>query len=283
MNNVICAIARNENIYINEWVKHHLKIGFNHIYLYDNNNKTDPFVGDFIDKDLLDKVTIIDYRERRDYKLQLIAYQNCYDTYDFDWCFYIDIDEFLVGVDDVNEWLSRDYLKDKEQIKVKINLFGDDDCIERDMSIPVMDFFKKIINGKNEHVAVPLNKCLVRGHVKDVSICSCHFAGHSGWLNPLITCTPNGQLCEKGAYDMHIDPPDSYEGETIFLNHYQTKTLKEFLDQKYGLVWVLMPFSKRGIEYYWYYNDKTPEKLAYIEKYLAEHNLPLIDNGEKLC
>ena len=282
MNNVLCAIARNENLYINEWVKHHLNIGFSHIYLYDNNRKTDPYVGDFIDKDLLDKVTIIDWRDRHAIALQLIAYQNCYNEYDFDWCAFWDIDEFLVGIDDINKWLSQDYLKDKEQIKVKITLFGDENCTSRDTAIPVMDFFKTPITPAEHPKDPPLVKCLVKGRLENVTIKCCHYA-QRGTLGSLITCTPNGKLCVDGARNMHIDPPDNYDGETIFLNHYQTKTLKEFLDQKYGLIWVLMPWANRGIEYFWYYNEKTPEKEQYFRDYLKEHNLPYINHGKKAC
>lgn len=34
----IVAIARLENDYINEWIGHHLGIGVNHIYVYDNSS-----------------------------------------------------------------------------------------------------------------------------------------------------------------------------------------------------------------------------------------------------
>ena len=48
MTYAICAIAKNENNYINDWVNWHINIGFDHIYLYDNNDINMPFVGDFI-------------------------------------------------------------------------------------------------------------------------------------------------------------------------------------------------------------------------------------------
>ena len=34
---VICCIAINEELYLEEWIKYHLKLGFSHIYIYDNN------------------------------------------------------------------------------------------------------------------------------------------------------------------------------------------------------------------------------------------------------
>ena len=62
MINVICAIAKNENDYINDWVNWHLNLGFDRIYLYDNNELETPYVGDFIEQK--DKVEIIDIRGR---------------------------------------------------------------------------------------------------------------------------------------------------------------------------------------------------------------------------
>ena len=34
---VICCIAINEELYLEEWIKYNLKLGFSHIYIYDNN------------------------------------------------------------------------------------------------------------------------------------------------------------------------------------------------------------------------------------------------------
>lgn len=49
MNNVICALARREHLYINDWVKYHIDLGFDHIYIYDNDDKKTPYIGDRID------------------------------------------------------------------------------------------------------------------------------------------------------------------------------------------------------------------------------------------
>ena len=49
MGNVgICTIAKNENTYIDEWVRYHIHLGFDHIWLYGNNDTEAPFVGDCI-------------------------------------------------------------------------------------------------------------------------------------------------------------------------------------------------------------------------------------------
>jgi gamma-glutamyltranspeptidase/glutathione hydrolase len=44
----LCAIAKHEDLYIEEWVHYHLLIGFHQVHIYDNNdyiNETDPSLG----------------------------------------------------------------------------------------------------------------------------------------------------------------------------------------------------------------------------------------------
>ena len=40
-NYYICCIIKNEHLYIREFVEHHLKIGFDKIYLFDNHSSHD--------------------------------------------------------------------------------------------------------------------------------------------------------------------------------------------------------------------------------------------------
>lgn len=37
-NAFVCAMAKSEESYLKEWIEHHLKIGFEHICIIDNNN-----------------------------------------------------------------------------------------------------------------------------------------------------------------------------------------------------------------------------------------------------
>ena len=94
MINVICAIAKNENSYINDWVNYHLALGFDKIYLFDNNNSETPYVGDFIDQK--DKVEVINVRDKHEKDFQNKCYNDFYTSHSFDWCAFIDIDEYIV-------------------------------------------------------------------------------------------------------------------------------------------------------------------------------------------
>ena len=35
----LCVIAKNENLYVKEYIEHYKKIGYNKIFIYDNNDK----------------------------------------------------------------------------------------------------------------------------------------------------------------------------------------------------------------------------------------------------
>jgi hypothetical protein len=98
----ICAILKDEHQYLKEWIEHHLSIGVDYIYLYEDitsithvdivkeyDNVYLQSIGDFIDMDnCLEK-------QRDTY----IKFMNTYkDTIDY--TFFIDIDEFVMFADD---------------------------------------------------------------------------------------------------------------------------------------------------------------------------------------
>ena len=88
------AIGRKENQYAREFVEHHLKVGFTHIYIADNNRKGEEHfeevLQDYIDKGV---VTIIDYRDKCN--CHFPAYNAIYRQYngDYDWMAFFDFDE----------------------------------------------------------------------------------------------------------------------------------------------------------------------------------------------
>ena len=67
---VVCAMAKNEHLYIKDWVNHYLRIGFDKIYIYDNDDFDKPYIGDFIDQKYLDKCVIKNIRGQQKPKLQ---------------------------------------------------------------------------------------------------------------------------------------------------------------------------------------------------------------------
>ncbi len=258
---VVCAIAKNENPYINEWVKYYLNLGFEQIYLYDNNDKKTDYVGNFIDEDCKNKVTIIDKRDVREYALQHKVYTHCYNSNKFDWCLFCDIDEFLIGIDNINTFLSQEKFKDFNQIRIKWNLFGDDDIIERNIKEPVFGAFKKILN-------IPefssQGKSLIRGGLKNIEVRSCHFASqfNNGKYVQLKSCLPSGKEYINTDFRINAD----YSNEKVFINHYMTKSLSEFINHKYKRGDALFVNRDIDLTYFWNINIRTKNKINWLQK-----------------
>lgn len=103
----ICAIFKNEAPYMKEWIEYYLLIGIDHFYLYNNNSDDDykTILQPYIDKEL---VTLIEWP---DIPGQISAYKNWYENYRYEtnWCTFIDLDEFLCPIKDVNikDWLKK--------------------------------------------------------------------------------------------------------------------------------------------------------------------------------
>jgi len=262
----LCALAKNEHLYINEWVKHYIDMGFDKIFIYDNDDKDSKYIGDFIDKDYKDKVRIINARGIHRQNMQGDFYSNFYEVEKerFDWCLFCDIDEFLTGIDDIKKFFWKHKFNGFEQIRVKWKLFGDDDIIERDTSIPVMESFKKEITeplSKDLTQVCGLNnqgKCFLRGNLKWVRFYSVHFA--SRYNNVVRSCLPSGRLCLSG-----VEIKEDYSKETIFLNHYMTKSLSEFVAQKMNRTDAVFKSRRLDMKYYWRLNKKTDAKIEYLK------------------
>lgn len=90
----ISAIAKNEDKYIEDWVKYHYRLGFDHIYLYDNNDPNAVSYADML-KQYVDegRLTVIDLRGKPGN--QIASYMLSYYGFPFKYLGVFDIDEFI--------------------------------------------------------------------------------------------------------------------------------------------------------------------------------------------
>lgn len=89
----LVCIAKNENQYFDEWIRHHLKVGFYGVFIYDNNSK-EPIE---IAKDLKRFVQIIDWKDS-DFGSQSRAYTDaCIRSKNCDLLAFLDVDEFYMS------------------------------------------------------------------------------------------------------------------------------------------------------------------------------------------
>ena len=99
----LCVICKEENLYIKEFVETHKQLGFNHIFIYDNNDvngeKVEDVIIEYVNQGF---ITIINYRGYS--APQMNSYFDCYKRNNliYDWLAFFDVDEFLILKKNIN-------------------------------------------------------------------------------------------------------------------------------------------------------------------------------------
>lgn len=264
----LCALAKNEHLYINEFVSHYIKLGVDKIFIFDNDDKQSPYIKDYIEEQYLPQVRIINARGLHKPKIQHEFYNNFYhvEKDNFDWCIFCDIDEFLVGVDNIKKFLSSPRFNIAQQIRIKWKLFGDDNLITRDTSKPLLGAFKKEVTETfSMDLQSPANlqiqgKSIIKGHLKDILIDSPHYARYGSRNRILISVLPSGKICNST-----VAIKEDYSKETVFFHHYMTKSLSEFINQKMNRTDAVFGERILKLNYYWRINKKNKKKLEYLK------------------
>lgn len=256
----ICALAKNEQYYINDWVRYHLDMGIDHIYLYDNNDWED--VENFIDKEYLERITIIDIHGKVD--PQHSSYTECFRSYKhlYDWMIFIDIDEFICMRCNktLKQLLSNEQYLQFDAIVVNWCVFSDSGQIYGDLSVPVWERFteKSIVNDEWQHTVKSFVNCRTSN---DVYI-TCHFPYTND--NKLVKiCSPNLSIpnpiqFQNSGFFVNID---SVETSLITINHYITKTVSEFRLHKFNRTDASCSTKPPPTDnYFWIHNVRNKDK-----------------------
>ena len=258
----LCAIAKLENNYIVEWTKYHLNIGFDKIFIYDNNDNPGECINDVLPNS--EHVEVIDFRNKK--YAQRVAYTKCFKEHknEFDWIAFIDIDEFIVFKDKsmtIKDFLNRDCVKNENVIRLNWKHFSDNnllDIVNDDYS--VMNRFTEVIKCKKDTAG----KSIV-----NTKILYNDWIGAHGPHN-IYAVDENGNECKNTNYIINDIP--SYN--IAWINHYATKSIGEYIRQKWfrGAV-DTKKFENRynNFEHFFEYNLKTDEKIQYGQKILNEY------------
>ena len=303
----ICAIAKNEERYIEDWLKYHYELGFDNITIYDNNiPERRGELRTFINKStkltpkMIAATEVIDATGKIGYQPQ--AYNEYYKRGGFDWCAFIDIDEFITLVkwknikDRVNDsifdnttaiYLIWDTISDDNIVDVPDNfvyngMLAKDitDPSERERAadewekIPVYDRFKIPRNTYDAYIG----KILLRGGVDDINIVIHHINSKKA-----ITKNVFGRICVNNPVRYNQHEVDRVKN-IAYIRHYRTKTIREYLRQKYLNKTDADNSSKRTLfveDYFFLINERTLEKVKYYNTYHQPIILNILSEDSK--
>lgn len=212
----VCAIAKNEGPYFQEWIEWHRRHGVEKFYIYDNESTdaTREILAPYVE------AGVVEYTYFPGFKKQLESYDDCLKKHRFDtrWIAFIDLDEFIVPVQDktIPEFLHR--FEGFAAVEVNWLIYGSNGAVKKTLE-PVMDRFK--CHSKPDHY---LNR-----HVKSI-------------VNPkrvftMIGCHEAARISGRAA-DSHGNPikrnfrERTPQQDVIRINHYAVRSYEEFVEKQ---------------------------------------------------
>ena len=228
----ICAIARFENRYIKEWVDYHLSLGFDYIYLYDNNREGEERIASVlnVEKEYKNRVIIVPYHHfSNDQCPQMRAYADCYERNECEWIAFIDIDEFITlspksKLTNIKQLLHK--CSSYDAILLNWMTYGDNEKVFYEDAPVLLRFPKPMpyrFSQYNMWGSHPIN-----GHVKTIIRKDLNFRvnGPHVFYGPKTCCNGDGESVENIAYQPKIT------FKTAYIRHYVTKSLEEYIEGK---------------------------------------------------
>ena len=218
----VCAIAKNEGEYFNEWIEWHKKMGVEKFYIYDNEStdNTKEVLAPYIESGL------VEYTFLSGKKQQLPAYDNCLKKHRLEarWIAVIDLDEFIVPIKNkgdgrpptIPEFLKR--FEEFSAIEINWLVYGSSGAKKKE-SGGVMERFKRhsALNHRlNRHTKTIVNPRRVFNFI------GCHEAAViSGDI-----ADSHGKVIKKQFREREA------QLDIIRINHYAVKSYEEFLQKR---------------------------------------------------
>ena len=260
-------MVKKKNLYASEFVEHYRKIGYDKIFIYDNNDIDDEKFEDALNRQISSNfVEIINYRGYRGKRQspQSEAFIDCYgkNKNNYDWLSFFDFDEFLElkRNKNIKEYLSNKEFKKCANIKINWLMFSDNDLLYYE-NIPLQKRFTTALYQDNANLII---KSTVRGNLK-FNYWRCMNNPHSS-SNYLTACNSMGEITHPTKFYT-----SSFHGKFSYLKLYPTKTIEEYCNKiKKGRADLLVKLNNKTLEYYYNYfferNKKTKTKIDYFKK-----------------
>ena len=212
----VCAIAKNEGPYFQEWLEWHKKMGVEKFYIYDNESEdnTKEILTPYIESGL------VEYVFWAGKKQQLPVYDDCLDKHRLDarWIAVIDLDEFIVPVKDktIPDFLQR--FEDFAAVEINWLIYGSGGAREKTVG-GVMERFR--CHSAPDHILNRFVKSIVDPRCV-FSFTGCHEAARISGK----AADSHGETIRKNYRER--EP----QQDVIRINHYAVKSYEEFLAKR---------------------------------------------------
>lgn len=236
---IVIGMAKNEKHYIRDWVAYHLRIGFDKIYLYDNNDDPDETYNEILAEYIAeDKVRLIDIRGKKG--IQNVVYNLSYYLIPFKYAAIIDIDEFIwfneTGkYNNIKDFL-RNVCTDISQFGVMLqwhcySASGDDKPSDK----PIWEANNKLLpfNTRKD------NRCeYIHNWCKSIYKSGYRITmnEHFGWESVSdsyfiyeVDCDDNPVTKENLIYI----PEDEFNSQSVYVKHFLLRNIDDFYFHKY--------------------------------------------------
>lgn len=246
----LVCIAKNEDNYIQEWIDYHKKLGYDDIFIYQNNWRCQ-----------IEEPNVIKIEYDGEVR-QVSAYNDFIqkNKTNYDWASFFDVDEFLVlkKHKNIKEFI-KDY-QDFDGIGVNWVLFGDNNLTGDTDDYSVVKRFTKRQLDVNEHIKSTIK-------LTDDVVMSVHAPSNK------MLCNTNKELFFGSFNRNTLD-------DIAQINHYFCKTIEEFIEKiNRGRS---DTFQKRTIDEFGGHNANDIEDITALKFMYNDNNNLFNTQGFKL-
>ena len=256
-------MGKKENLYAKEFMDYYMKLGVDHMFIYDNNEPYTEKIKDMLNKKYKDKISFYD-TYNLNIHLQTQAFTDCYKNNfkKFDWFIMVDMDEYLYIVNDtLKNYLMNERFNKCDFIKIHWVDTTDNNLLHYDKRSLFTRF-------KRPYLKSIYIKTIIRGNIPNLT-----YWVHSPKISPVknITCTNEGNIINYT--NINLEKIKNININKSYIIHFRFKSTEEFINKyKRGYSnWhgnrthqVLL----ERISTYFEENGITLEKINYLEKEL---------------
>ena len=256
-------MGKKENLYAREYIEYYMKLGVDHMFIYDNNDPSTEKIEDILDKKYKEQITFFNTKNLN-ISSQAQSFNDCYNNNlkNYDWFIMVDMDEYLYIIQDS----LKNYLNDK--------IFDKCDFIKihwadtRDKNILYYENKSLFERFQKPYVKSKFVKTIIRGNIQNL-----YYWVHSPLFSPIknVTCTNDGKIINYKR--LNIEFINEININKAYLIHFRFKSTEEFINKyKRGYSnWYGNKINKaleQRISSYFEENEITMEKILFMEREL---------------